>query len=36
MLYIYIRKKQNFKVYHQPKHPDIQKYEMKSQYFQHF
>ena len=31
-----LEKKEKFKVYHQPKHPNIQKYEMKSQYFQHF
>ena len=34
--YISILEKQKFKVYHQLKHPNIQKYEMKSQYFQYF
>ena len=39
IIYSYIsilEKKQKFKVYHQPKHPNIQKYEIKSQCFQHF
>ena len=31
-----LEKKQKFKVYHQPKHPNIQKYEKKSHYFHHF
>ena len=34
--YISILKKQNSKVSHQPKHPNIQKDEMKLLYFQHF
>ena len=34
--FISILEKQKFKVYHQPKHPIIQKYEMKSKYLQHF